>query len=529
MSKPKPLVLVILDGFGVSLETAGNPVAEAKKPVLEMLEKNFPFTTLQASGTAVGLPWGEAGNSEVGHLTIGAGRIIYHSLPRIINAIADGSFFKNEVFLKIATHVASNKSRLHVMGLVSSGSVHSYVDHLYAFLDFTKQQQIDPVYIHVFSDGKDAPLKEGVEFLSAFEEKIKKEWPHAKIVSVIGRIYALDRGGKWDRTQKTYSHLIGGEGEKITSLKEYLQASYAKNITDECIEPAYLAEFPDSFIKENDALVITDFREDSVRQITHAITDETFEHFPRGEIVPNLLTATMTEYEKGMRALAAFPPLDIRWPLAEVLSDAQLRHLHIAETQKYAHVTYFLNGGIEKPFIGEERILITSRDIHFDEAPEMRADDIAQAILDNYDKYDCIIANFANADMVGHTGNFNASIKAVEAIDAALKKIVERVSESEGAMIITGDHGNIERKINLLSGEKLTEHSTNPVYLVLVGRDYKLSRARTDEEVTLAKQQVAGILTDVTPTVLEILGLRPAREMTGQSLLELLLKQKIIN
>lgn len=526
MERIKPLLLLIIDGFGVSLEKNGNPVAEATKPNFAKIEENFPFTTLQASGTAVGLPWGEAGNSEVGHITIGAGRAIHHHLPRIIYSIRDGSFFKNEAFLKAAEHVRKNNSSLHIAGLMSSGSVHSYIDHLYALLDFTKQEKIERVYLHIFSDGKDAPPKEGARFFADLEAKIKKEWPRVRFASVIGRFYALDRGTNWDRVKKTYELLTSGLGEKITSVSNYLQSSYEKNITDEFIEPAViLAEGEKeaaSLVKENDALIFSDFREDSMREIVWAFVEEGFVYFPR-EKIKNLLVVTFTEYQKGLAALPAFLQLDIHWPLGEVLSGAGLKQLRIAESQKYAHITYFLNGGQERPFSGEARILIPSiTTVRAEEVPEMKTQEITDRILENLNNYDVIIANFANADMVGHSGDFQASIKAVEAIDKAMGKLLDGFLSSGGTMLVTSDHGNIERKRNLISGEKLTEHSISPVPLYLIGEKFRLARPAAEEKIAERKKKVSGVLTDVSPTLLELLDLAKPEEMSGQSLLSLL-------
>lgn len=527
--KFKPLLLIILDGFGISLEKKGNPMAEAKTPNLDEIERNFPFTTLQASGVAVGLPWGEAGNSEVGHLTIGSGCVIYHHLPRIIYSIYDGSFFQNKAFLQASKHTHTNNSSLHIAGLVSSGSVHSYIDHLYALLDFTKKEGIEKVFIHVFTDGKDSPAKEGAKLLEMLEERMKRQWPHAHAASVIGRFYALDRDEKWERTRACYELLTQGKGEKIISIPAYLRDSYAKEISDEFIAPAVIIDekgFPLGIIKENDALIFSDFREDSMRQITRAFTDDQFDLFPR-EKVPNLLVVTMTEYEKGLPALPAFPRLDTSWPLSRILGEAGLRHLHIAETQKYAHVTYFFNGGVEKPFPEEDRILLPSlAAIHFDETPEMRAREITEKILENFDRYDVIIANFANADMVGHSGNYKAAVRTIEILDESLGQLMNAVFGNNGVMLITADHGNIELKRDMVSGEKHTEHSINPVPFYLVGNAFRLPKSSTPEETENKKRETAGILTDVAPTILELLEIKKPAEMTGESLLPLFMKHK---
>lgn len=522
-----PILLIILDGFGVSSEKSGNPVAEARTPILDEIEKHFPFTTLQASGTAVGLPPREAGNSEVGHLTMGAGRVVYHHLPRIISSIYDGSFFETEAFLKAVDHVRKNNSSLHIAGLVSSGSVHSYIDHLYALLDLAKKKNIERVFIHVFSDGKDAPPKEGADFLEKLGERLKKEWPMASLTSVVGRFYALDRDEKWDRVQVAYELLTQGGGEKIISVSEYLHQSYAKGETDEFVKPAVVIDEKGQavgLIKANDALIFSDFREDSMREVTRVFAEEDFTHFTRPKI-PNLLLVTMTEYQKGLNTLVAFPRLDISWPLARVLGEAGMSHLHIAETQKYAHVTYFFNGGLEKSFPGEERILIPSVAVsRFDEVPEMRAGEITEKILENFGKQDIIIANFANADMVGHSGNFQAAVQAVEVLDGALGQIMNAVLAGSGVMVVTADHGNIERKRALISGERLTEHSMNPVPFYLIGQKFRRPLPRTGEEIIKHKSEIGGILIDVTPTILELLDLKKPSEMTGQSLLDVLTK-----
>ena len=525
MAKYKPLILVILDGFGISTEKAGNPVAEAKTPTFDELERFFPFTTLQASGVAVGLPWGEAGNSEVGHLTMGSGRVIYHHLPRIINAIKDGSFFKNEALLGAVAHVRNHNSRLHIAGLISSGSVHSYIDHLWALAEFTKQENLAPVYLHIFTDGRDAPPSEGAEFLKKLEDSFHNEAPHIKYASVIGRSYAMDREEHWERIQTCYELLTQGKGEQIRSVPDYLKQAYTRGESDESIESAFVLRQENgrnARIQENDALIFLNFREDSMREITHAFTDETFTYFPRKKI-ENLFVVTMTEYQKGLSSHPAFPALDIQWPLARVLGEAGLRHLHIAETEKYAHVTYFFNGGREEPFPGEKRILIPSTPtLHPDENPEMRVPAIADAIVENMDESDVIIANFANADIVGHSGNFAAAVKAVEALDTSLEKLLNTVLNTEGVMLITGDHGNIELKRNVHTGEKLTEHSLNPVPFFIVGNKFRRSVPLADDKIQKAKAEINGILTDIAPTILELLKLKKPSEMTGNSLLSIL-------
>lgn len=528
MERIKPLVLVILDGFGVSREAAGNPVAAAQKPVLDSFERRFPFMTLQASGVAVGLPWGEAGNSEVGHLTMGAGRVMYHHLPRIIHAIRDGSFFNNPALKAAAAHAREYHGRLHVAGLVSSGSVHSYAEHLEALLEFAEREKLGKVLIHVFTDGKDAPPKEGASFLRAFETRRAQDYPGARIATVMGRFFAMDRDGKWDRTERAYRLMTQGEGTAAASAPAYLESAYEKGVTDEFIEPAVVLREGDvaPVVRQGDALVFFNFREDSMREITRAFAEDGFDKFPR-EKIPDLYIATMTEYEKDMPGVsAAFVMPDVSHTLGAVLADAALRQLRIAESEKYAHVTYFFNGGQERPYAGEDRVLVPSLSVaHFDEAPEMQSREIAGRVVANLDAYDVLIANFANADMVGHSGDFQAAVRAVEAVDRALGELAAAVRNKNGVMLVTADHGNVELKRNPLSGERMTEHSLNPVPFFLVGEGFRRPSDRTDEAIADEKSRVNGILTDIAPTVLDLLGIPKPAEMTGASLLSKLLAQ----
>lgn len=519
---PKPIVLVVLDGFGVSLETRGNAIATAETPTLADIERHYPFTTLQASGVAVGLPWGEAGNSEVGHLTIGSGRAIYNHLPRIITSIQDQSFFKNPALLGAVQHCRERNSALHIIGLVSSGSVHSYIDHLYGLLDFTARQSFPRVYLHIITDGKDAPPTESANFIRLLQERISLRYPNVIIASLIGRFYAMDRDERWDRIRKAYELLIEGIGEPFRDPVEYLQASYSRNVTDEFIEPAYRQgdDQPLGRIQSGDGVIITNFREDSVREITRALTLDSFDAFPRAKPA-DLKVATMTEYEKGLPGVvSAFPPIEIHWPLARVLSEAGKRQLHIAESEKYAHVTYFFNGGREEPFPGEDRLLVPSLAItHHEEKPAMKAEEITANVLERLDAYDFILANFANADMIGHTGNFQAIVQAIEILDKAIATLKEQVLRRDGILLVTGDHGNAEQKIHPLSGEPLTEHTINPVPFYLLGNSYFQETERPDAAITEIKKARGGILTDIAPTILEFLGLQKPEEMTGRSLL----------
>ncbi|MCR4284392.1 MAG: 2,3-bisphosphoglycerate-independent phosphoglycerate mutase [Parcubacteria group bacterium] len=525
----KPVVLIVMDGFGVGSNIIESPWELALHPFFIEVERDYPFAVLQASGTAVGLPWNEPGNSEVGHLTMGSGKIIYTHLPRISVAIDDGSLFKNEVLKKAVSHIENQpedkKTNLHFMGLFSSGSVHAHASHLYALLDYAKQKNIKRVFLHLFSDGRDASLKEGSSFFKELEYHIEKQYPFAKIASVIGRKYSMDRDGDWEKTELAYNLFVEGRGDKFKSASSYINENYEKGITDESIGPACLETEDESSceysrIKDNDAVIFFNFREDSVRQLTEAFTIKSFDKFARKDL-SNLFFATMTEYNKNFNLPVIFPPIENKYPLARAISDAGLSQIHIAETEKYAHVTYFFNGGKEEPFPMENRILINSPETtSFELKPEMSADKVADTIIENITKYDFILANFANADMVGHTGNFEATIKAMETLDREVGRVAKAIEDIGGVIIITGDHGNAEEKIYKLTGEKRTKHTTNSVPFYLIGKDFKKNNPLSQEEIKEKYKRTDGILIDVAPTILNLLSIEKPSEMTGNSLLK---------
>ena len=515
----KPVVLVILDGYGRGPENVANAIFKAKKPNIDFIEKNFPMTNLQASGIAVGLPWGSEGSSEVGHLNLGAGRIVYQYLPRITFAIRDDSFFELPALAKLAEHIKKNNSSLHIMGLIGNGSVHSYIDHLYGVLDFAKKENIKKVFIHAFTDGRDSPPKDALDFYGKIQTRLNENYPFAKIASLIGRHFAMDRDNHWDRTETTYQLLTESKGEAFDDAKTAIKSDYDKNITDEFIEPKVLANGP---IKENDAVIFIDFREDSVRQLSRAFVEENFDKFLRKKI-NNLYFVTMTRYEKNLPLNVLFEPLEIKNTLAEIVAKNGKNQIHIAETEKYAHVTYFFNGGEETTFPNEDRILIpTKRDHDFSDDPAMSAGEVTGKLVEtiNSKKYDLIIANYANADMVGHTGNFQATVSAIEILDREIGQLMPEVLKTGGVLIVTSDHGNADEKINPLTGIPQTEHSANPVPLYLIGNDFK--REKAQEKTEVEKFEVEGILADVAPTILELLDLPQPPEMTGKSLLKLL-------
>lgn len=522
----KPVVLVVLDGLGINTEQRENPYALAKKPTFEELEQWYPFAALQASGLAVGLPWGEPGNSEVGHLTMGAGRIVYQHLPRIVTAIQDGSFFTNVAFKKAVAHVKQRESALHLVGLFSSGSVHAYVDHLYALLEFAKREHIPRVFLHLFTDGRDAPKKEAETFLPQLYERLEKKYPNAKIVSLMGRAFAMDRDERWEQIQRVYACLAEAEGDSFRDPLDYLTKSYKEEKTDEFIDPAFLTDdqgAPVGRINANDAVIFFNFREDSMRELTRAFVDPAFDAFPRKPL-QNLLVVTMTQYDARLNTEVAFPPLEIAWPIARILSYHNKTQLHIAETEKYAHVTYFFNGGKEEPFEGEERVLIHSaKTTRYEESPEMKAEEITKKTIEALAKFDFLLVNYANADMVGHTGNAAAAMKAIEALDQSLAAIKDALKKTGGIMVVAADHGNAEEKRERITGELRPKHNLNPVPFFLVADDMRRDSARASEEIENIRKEAIGTLADIAPALLTLMNLPIPAEMTGINLLSKML------
>ncbi len=525
MYKYRPVVLVILDGWGVAPKGPGNAIALAKTPTLDQLCKSYPVSTLQASGTDVGLSFGEMGNSEVGHLNIGAGRVYYQTLPRIDNEIESGRFFQNPVFLQAIEHVKKHNSKLHLMGLIG-GKTHSSPDHLYALLKMAKENGLkNNVFIQTFLDGRDSIYNSGKVFTQQLQEKIK-EFKIGKIASLSGRYYAMDRDNQWDRTEKTYKMLVEGVAQrKNKDPLEAIESSYVEKNYDEEFIPTLITEKekPVALIEDNDAVIFYNFRPDRARQLTKAFVLPSFDKFPRKKI-NNLFFATMTEYEKELPVEIAYKPIVLRNVLAEVVSRAGLKQYHIAETTKYAHITFFLNGMVEEPYPGEDRFIAPSPKVSsFEDVPEMAAYEITKKILEVIDegKHDFIAVNFANGDMVGHTGNLEATIKAVETIDKCLGSIVDKILLKNGVLVMTADHGNAEEVFNLQTGGMDKEHSTNPVPLYIVSNDFlgQAGPAGDPPEGDLSLLSPVGMLADVAPTVLALLGLSQPEEMNGRSLI----------
>jgi len=507
----KPTVLTILDGFGWSDSEYGNAVRLAKTPNLDKYFQEYPHTVLRASGLDVGLPAGQMGNSEVGHLNIGAGRIVYQEITRINQSIENGDFFKNPAFLQAIENTKHHHSALHLCGLLSDGGVHSHNTHLYALLELAKISGLRDVYIHAFLDGRDVPPSSALQYIEELEEQIRKIGI-GKIATVSGRYYAMDRDNRWERISLAYHALTLGMGEKALSAREAIEQSYAKGELDEFVKPTVIYEngAPVAKVSPNDSLILFNFRPDRAREITRSFVDEEFSHFERPCGFFPLYYVCMTQYDANMPNVhVAFPPQSLDNTLGEYLSSLGRKQLRIAETEKYAHVTFFLNGGIEPPYPHEDRILIPSPKVAtYDLKPEMSAYEVTERVIEEIQKgiYDFIVINYANPDMVGHTGSLQAAISAVEAVDACVGKLVKTILDVDGQMLLTADHGNSEQMLDA-QGNPVTAHSTNPVPLVLIN---------ASEEYTLTE----GRLSDIAPTLLQLMDIPQPEEMTGKSLLK---------
>ncbi len=502
---------MILDGYGLSEKTKGNAVAEASTPVMDKLMAEYPFVRGNASGMAVGLPEGQMGNSEVGHLNMGAGRIVYQDLTKITKSIQDGDFFENEALLAACENVKKNDSALHLYGLVSDGGVHSHNTHIYGLLELAKRQGISKVYVHCFLDGRDTPPESGKEYVQELSDKMK-EIGVGEIASVMGRYYAMDRDNRWDRVELAYNALVKGEGNTCEDAVEAVQKSYDDGKTDEFVVPAVITKDgkPVATIKDNDSIIFFNFRPDRAREITRAFCADEFDGFDRGERIHTTYVC-FTEYDVTIpNKLVAFHKTEITNTFGEFLAANHMTQARIAETEKYAHVTFFFNGGVEEPNPGEDRILVKSAKVAtYDLKPEMSAYEVCDKLVEaiRSQKYDVIIINFANPDMVGHTGVEAAAIKAIEAVDECVGKAVDAIKEVDGQMFICADHGNAEQLIDETTGEPFTAHTTNQVPFIIVNADpaYGLREG--------------GCLADIAPTLIEMMGMKQPKEMTGTSLL----------
>jgi 2,3-bisphosphoglycerate-independent phosphoglycerate mutase len=510
MSRPKPVALIIMDGFGIRNETIGNAVAQANKPNFDRLWQSYPHTLLGASGESVGLPDGQMGNSEVGHLNLGSGRVVYQELTRLGKSIREGSFFENETFLGAIDHVKKHNSKLHFYGLLSSGGVHSHINHLFALLQLARKQGLTEVYIHAFLDGRDVAPDSAVNYIKETTEKIK-EIGVGKFATVQGRYYAMDRDKRWERTEKSYRAMVYGDGPHYQDPIQAVEESYQKSVYDEFVMPTVIVDEQDKpvgLVEDEDAVIFFNFRPDRAIQISQAFTNKDFRGFDRGDKAPkDLYYVCMTKFSESVDGYVAYKPTNLDNTLGEVLAQKGLKQLRIAETEKYPHVTFFFSGGREQEFDGETRVLINSpKDVPtYDLKPEMSAYGITDAVLKEIDKdiHDVIILNFANCDMVGHSGKMEPTIKAVETVDECTGKVVDAIVKKGGVALVTADHGNADWMIDG-QGNPITSHSTFPVPFIL-----------TKEGVTLRNQ---GVLADISPTILKLLDVKQPEEMTGKAL-----------
>lgn len=507
--KDKLVMLVVLDGYGLNELEEGNAIKAAKTPNMDKFFSQYPNTIIHASGLDVGLPEGQMGNSEVGHTNIGAGRIVYQELTRITKSIKDEDFFENRVLLKAIENCKKNGSKLHLMGLLSDGGVHSHNTHLYALLEMAKREGLEEVYVHCFLDGRDVPPTSGRGYVQQLVEKVRNLGV-GKVATVMGRYYAMDRDKRWERVQKAYDAMVLGKGEYCESAVTAVERSYNNDVTDEFVIPTVITENgkPVSVIEENDSVIFYNFRPDRARQITRTLVDPDFNGFERAKGFFPVYFVCMTQYDEEMPNVSvAFEPEELTNTFGEYISKKGYKQLRIAETEKYAHVTFFFNGGVESTYEGEDRVLIPSPKVAtYDMKPEMSAYEVTDEVLKRIHsrEYDVIVLNYANCDMVGHTGSFDAAVKAVEAVDECVGKVVEAVKAQDGIIIITADHGNADQMIDYETGGAHTAHTTNVVPLILIGKDAELKKGR---------------LADIAPTMLDLMGLEKPSEMTGESLI----------
>lgn len=506
-----PIALVILDGWGIgNNQDPYNAVARAETPHMKLLSELYPTTHLACSGEAVGLPDGQMGNSEVGHLNIGAGRVVYQELTRITKAIREGDFFTNPVLTDVVEKTKASGGALHLMGLLSDGGVHSHNQHLYALLELAKRHGLDRVYVHAFLDGRDVPPSSAVEYVDALEAKMA-ELGIGQISTISGRYYAMDRDKRWERVEKAYNAIVCRTGEQAATARQAVEQSYAAGKTDEFVLPTVVAAANDTGLQANDGVIFFNFRPDRARQLTRVFTDEAFNGFERCQGYFPLHFATMTQYEEGLNVEVVYKPQYLKNTLGEVFAAAGLAQLRIAETEKYAHVTFFFNGGEEKPFEHEERILVPSPKVAtYDLQPEMSALEVTDRLVAEIKagKHDLIILNFANGDMVGHTGSLDAAIKAVQTVDTCVGRVVDAIRDRGGVTCITADHGNAEVMLDHQTGEPYTAHTTNVVPFILVSDKHRGASLRH------------GILADISPTILDLAGVAQPADMTGKTLIQ---------
>jgi 2,3-bisphosphoglycerate-independent phosphoglycerate mutase len=502
----KPIALIIMDGFGISAQTVGNAVANARKPNLDRLMQKYPYTTIAASGLAVGLPKGQMGNSEVGHLNLGAGRVVYQDYTRISLAVEENKLRENPVLIEVMDKARANAKKQHFLGLLSDGGVHSHNTHLYALLELAKEMGLKDVYVHAVLDGRDVPPKSALTYFQELDSKMRTIGI-GKVATVAGRYYTMDRDKRWDRVEQGYRAMTEGKGYRAGTPEQAVTDGYDRGESDEFLKPTIVDQ--QGLIEDGDCIIFFNFRPDRAREITRAFVDPDFGEFERANIKVNFVC--MTQYDATINAPVAYAPQNLDDTLGEIISRAGLKQLRIAETEKYAHVTYFFNGGKETPNPGEDRVLIPSPKVAtYDLQPEMSAYKVTDAVIERIRSGNChlIILNFANPDMVGHTGIFEAAVKAVETVDSCVGRVVEEILAQGGAVLLIADHGNAEKMIDLETSQPHTAHTTNPVPFVLILDDGKEHRLRE-----------GGVLADVAPTILNLMGIPVPKAMTGKSLM----------
>ena len=500
-------VLVIMDGFGIAHEGGGNAISIAKKPNLDRIFAENAYTQLSASGLDVGLPEGQMGNSEVGHTNIGAGRVVFQDLPRINNAIADGSFFENPAYVKAMDDAKAAGKALHILGLLSDGGVHSHINHIFAILDMAKKRGLEKVYVHCFLDGRDVPPRSAVEYVTKLNDKCAS-LGNAKIATVQGRFYGMDRDKRWDRVEAGYNAIVCGEGAVNPDPVKAVEDSYEANVSDEFVKPVVVC--PEGVVNEGDSVIFMNFRPDRAREMTWALTLPEFDGFVRKKCVYPLSFVCTAQYDEALTLPIAYPPEKLESTIGEIVSAKGFKQFRVAETEKYAHVTFFFNGGVEEPYKGEDRILVPSPKVAtYDLKPEMSAVEVTDKVCEaiRSEKYDFIILNYANCDMVGHTGVFPAVVKAVETVDSCVGRFVAAIKEVGGEVCITADHGNADKMMDYVNNQPFTKHTTNAVPFIVVS-----------DRVKSVKD---GALCDIAPTLLTLAGLDIPKEMTGKNLVEL--------
>ncbi|MFA5083957.1 MAG: 2,3-bisphosphoglycerate-independent phosphoglycerate mutase [Candidatus Paceibacterota bacterium] len=515
----RKVLLVILDGWGIGAHDESNPVYKVNPKNIEDIKRRFPIGCLHASGIAIGLPWGEEGNSEVGHITLGAGKIIYQHFPRISLAIRDGSFFQNQILKNAFAHAEKNNSNVHLVGLLGSGNVHSSFEHLAALLEFAKRENFERLYLQLFTDGRDSPPRSAAGLLENLEKTIKEK-NRGTLASLSGRFYALDRTRHWDRTERVYK-ILTDEGKTVANYRDLLAENYKRNLNDDFIEPTIIGSTHP--IQDNDTVIFFEFREESPRQIVAAFAEPDFPNFPVKKF-SNLHLVTMTRYDEKFNLPVVFPPDLNNENLGKILSDSSKIQLRIAETEKYAHVTFFFNGYRKEPFPNEFRVLVPSLNApRYDQFPEMMAKTVTDRTISSVEEgaYDFILVNYANSDTMGHTGNYEAAVKTIKVIDEEIGRLLKAVmARPDTVMIITSDHGNIERMLDPLTGMMETKHDSNPVPFYLIGEEFE--RIKSEAETRKAETQNLGTLADVAPTVLALMGLPKPKTMTGNNILPFL-------